>query len=112
MVRLRVGGFLYFGIGCFCLHLKTVFECTYEDKDMKYKVTCFDSKTYTVIQKYWVTFIWDYLNHRWIERREDPFGRVGEHYFSGSPERAVERFLQSMNSIRPWQHWTAKPVVV
>ena len=78
----------------------------------KFKVTCFDSRAYTVIHKYWVTFIWDAFNHRWIERREDTFGGTSENYFSGSIDSAVDKFLEKMNGIRPWQHWTVKPVGV
>lgn len=75
----------------------------------KFKVTCFNTKTYKVTHKYWVTFIWDAINHRWIEKREDLYGRTGEHFFSGSPEESVKRFLEAMDGIAG-QYWTVKPV--
>ena len=77
----------------------------------KFKVTCFDNRVYKVIHRFFVTYTWDYLNHRWIERRENVFG-ISERFFSGSPEEAVKSFLSGMNGVNTCQHWTVKAVSI
>ena len=77
----------------------------------KYKVTCFDSRSYKVVHKFFVTYTWDYLNHRWVELRESLCG-ISERFYSGLPEDAVKSFLSGMNGVNTWQYWTVKPVSV